>query len=200
MKKVPSALRPRVFPTCRRADAAFGRIEAGRRFAGRVGEQDGVHERRNDAALAVPLGDRGRVRDRLEHDRELVEPGTVIGRTGDVVATIGQQIERAAVAIGRSPPARHIGCQAGAGSECLAELVAMIRRNATNADEALVDQGQAADGDRVGGKRRGSRQQEGENERRNATESRRVHVKDVFMETPREKKCGDSRLASMTVT
>src|SRR6185369_1265124 len=92
-----------------------------------------------------------------------------------VVAAIGQQIERAPVAIGRSPPASHIGFQTGAGSECLAELVAIIRRNATDADEALVYQGQAANSDRVGGKRRGSRQQEGENERHNATESRRVH-------------------------
>jgi hypothetical protein len=69
----------------------------------------------------------------------------------------------------------------------------MIRRNATDADEALVDKGQAADGDRVGGKRRGSRQQEGKKVRRDATESRRVH------EDLAGKMCGDSRLASMTV-
>src|SRR5262249_16853771 len=82
-----------------------------------------------------------------EGSGRVVEAGGVMGGGGDIVAAIGQEVERAAVAVGRQPPGFRIGRQPGAGTERLAEPVAQVGGQASDADQSLVDVAKAADGD-----------------------------------------------------
>src|SRR5262249_41965272 len=87
---------------------------------------------------------------------ELVDPRAIVARAGNVEAAVGQHIERALVAGGRSHPRLRIDRDGGAGAEPLPELVAEIRRQPSNPDERLVDAGGNAgdDGLGAGGRRR----------------------------------------------
>jgi hypothetical protein len=137
----------------RGADAV--RVEPGERFSGRVGEQNATDERCRDALLALRGRHGLRVVERLEGDGKLVDARAVIDRSADVVAAVGQHVERALVARGRSRPRRRIDRDGGSGAEGLPELVAQIGGQASDPDQRLVDEDQVADGDGFGGARRG---------------------------------------------
>ena len=139
--------------TVRRATNAI-RIESGERLSRRVRQQDGVGQRRRDAHLALRNRHARRIVERREGDEELVDARAIIARAGDVEAAIGQHIERALVAGGRSYPRFRIDRNGGAGAERLPELVAQIGRQPSNPDERLVDEGEIADDDSFGAARR----------------------------------------------
>ena len=142
-----------IWKTVRRATNAV-RIEPGERLSRRIRQQDGVGQRRRDAHLALRNRHGRRVVERREGDEELVDARAIVARAGDIKAAVGQHIERALVARGRSHPRPRIDRNGGAGAERLPELVAQIGRQPSNPDERLVDEGEVADDDRFGAARR----------------------------------------------
>src|SRR5262249_12289386 len=101
---------------------------------------------------------------RRELDRDRVDARAVVRRALDVVAAVGQQQERALIALRRAVPGGRIDGHAGGRAEGLAELVALVGRQATDGDEALVDEGLAVDGEsriRPSGERHEREQREG---------------------------------------
>ena len=136
------------------------RIEPGERFSRRVGEQDRIGQGRDDALLPLRLRHGGRIVERLQGDGKLVEARAIVGRAADVIAAVGQHIERALITRRRSHPGPGIDRDAGPGAEGFTELVAQIGRHPPDSDQSLVDEDKIADRDGLGSeyrRRRGER-------------------------------------------
>jgi hypothetical protein len=102
-----------------------------------------------DVGVLSRRGQIARAARRRENDRDLVEPRTVVDRSGDIVAAVGQQIERAAIACAVARPGFRVDRHAGAGAKSLAEPVAQIGLEAADADQSLVDEREATERDGV---------------------------------------------------
>ena len=118
------------------------------------------------AAGAAPGATRGKL------DRNGVEARPVVGGADDVVTAVRKQPERPLVAGAVTCPALDIDRHAGTGAEGLAELVLQVGRDAADADQPLVDIGDA-----IGERRR----QGGEQSKRRAERDSSV---EMFMDIP----------------
>ena len=127
------------------------RIESGQRFSRRVGEQDRIGQACDHAVLALRFRHGSRIVERLQGDGKLVEARAIVGRAADVVAAVGQHIERALITCRRSHPGPRIDRNAGAGAEGFTELVPQIGRHPPDSDQSLVDEDKIADRDGLGG-------------------------------------------------
>ena len=153
----------------RGADAV--RIESGQRCSRRVREQNRISQACDHAVLALRFRHRSRIVERLQRDGKLVEARAIVGRAADVVAAVGQHIERALITCRRFHPRPRIDCNAGARAEGFTELVPQIGRDPADSDQGLVDEDKIADRDGLGGEYSRRRRERARDQRRSRHDS-----------------------------